>query len=70
MISLLPDRLLRRIGFNVEYVSGFGVHASRYDGTDYAMGRPIHPDMSVAPPWAKRRIARATKAPDTPAGGE
>lgn len=25
----------------------------RYDGIDRAMMRPIHKDMSVAPPWAK-----------------
>lgn len=29
--------------------------SSRYDAVDRAMTRPIHRDMSVAPPWAKRR---------------
>lgn len=58
------DWLLRKLGYRVEYVSEFGVHASRYDGTDYAMGRPIHPQMSVAPPWAKRRLTRMEKNDD------
>ena len=65
MIDLLPDRLLRRLGFIVEYVSDFGVHSSRYDFIDYAMSRPVHPHMSVAPMWAKRRI---TKAKDVESG--
>ena len=54
------DRILRAFRFSVEYVSEFGGHASRSDATDYAMGRPIHLNMSVAPPWAKRQITRAT----------
>jgi len=26
----------------------------RYNGIDYSMGRPVHKNMSVAPPWAKK----------------
>jgi hypothetical protein len=51
-------RLLRLLGYRIEYVSEWGVHSHRYDGADSWMGRPIHPDMSVAPPWAKRRIVK------------
>lgn len=51
-------RLLAFLGYRIEYVSEYGIHSHRYDGTDYAMGRPIHKDMSVAPPWAKRRIVK------------
>ena len=52
------DRILRFFGFSVEYHSEYGVHQSRYDSVDAAMCRPIHSNMSVAPPWAKRRITR------------
>lgn len=52
-------RLLRLLGYRIEYVSDFGVHSHRYGGIDAHMGRPIHKDMSVAPPWAKLRIVRA-----------
>lgn len=39
----------------------FGRHAwsARYDSIDRAMSRPIHPKMTVAPPWAKRLRKRA-----------
>lgn len=56
-------RLLALFGWRVEYVSEWGTHEFRYDSLDYQAGRPIHKDMSVAPPWAKRRIVRATKEP-------
>ncbi|MCA7086096.1 hypothetical protein K7G19_21120 [Cupriavidus sp. DB3] len=52
-------RLLALFGYRIEYVSEWGVHDSRYDGIDYQMGRPIHPRMSVAPPWARMRIVKA-----------
>lgn len=57
----MVDWLLRKLGFTVEYVSEFGVHSARYDSTDYNSGRPIHPNMSAAPPWAVRRITRNRK---------
>lgn len=51
--------LLERVGYRIEYVCEWGVYEYRYDGADSWMNRPIHKDMSVAPPWAKRRITRA-----------
>ncbi len=53
--------LLKLFGYKIEYVCDWGVYKWRYDGTDYAMTRPIHKDMSVAPPWAKMRIVKAQK---------
>lgn len=51
-------RLLSWLGYRVEYVCEWGRYDHRYDGTDFDMGRPIHQQMSVAPPWAKRRIVK------------
>lgn len=51
-------RILSYLGYRIEYVSEYGVHAYRYDSVDAALVRPIHKDMSVAPPWAKMRIRR------------
>jgi len=58
--------ILHRFGYRVVYVSEWGEHDSRYDSLDHAMGRPIHKDMSVAPPWAERRIVKiaAAEAPN------
>lgn len=33
---------------------GHRVWTRRYDSIDVRMGRPVHADMSVAPPWARR----------------
>lgn len=60
-------KLLAKFGCRIEYVSEYGVHEFRYDSIDAQCGRPIHPSMSVAPPWAKRRIVRA--APSAGNGG-
>lgn len=59
-------RLLSVFGYRMVYVSEWGEHDFRYDGIDRAMGRPIHQGMSVAPPWAKRRIVKiaAAEAPN------
>jgi hypothetical protein len=57
-VSRLIRAVLAYFGYRVKYVSEWGVHTYRYDGIDRAMGRPIHKDMSVAPPWAKRRILK------------
>jgi hypothetical protein len=57
-VSALIRRLLSTLGFRIEYVCSWGVYTHRYDAIDFAMGRPIHKDMSVAPPWAKRRIVK------------
>ena len=32
--------------------------SGRYDYLDWVMTRPIHPEMTVAPPWAKRLTKR------------
>jgi hypothetical protein len=56
--------LLSLVGYRVEYVCDWGTYEYRYDSIDRHMGRPIHQGMSVAPPWAKRRIARGAAAPD------
>jgi hypothetical protein len=50
--------LVGLFGYRIIYVSEFGTHDSRYDSVDYMMGRPIHKDMSVAPPWAKMKLVR------------
>lgn len=50
--------LLGWLGLRVEYESDFGVHEFRYNSTDAAMQRPVHSNMSVAPPWARRRICK------------
>ena len=57
-MSALIRRLLARLGYRIEYVCDWGVYEYRYDGADAWMSRPIHPQMSVAPPWARLRIAR------------
>lgn len=51
-------KILTLFGLRIEYVSEFGIHTHRYDSLDFHAGRPIHKDMSVAPPWAKLRIAK------------
>ncbi len=45
-------------GYRIVYISEYGTHDSRYDSIDYTMGRPIHKDMGVAPPWAKRKFIK------------
>ena len=50
--------ILRLFGYKIEYVCEWGAYAYRYDGIDHTMRRPIHKDMSVAPPWAKRKIVK------------
>jgi hypothetical protein len=47
-------------GYKIIYVSSWGEHGSRYDSTDRMMGRPIHKDMAVAPPWAKMKFVKCT----------
>jgi len=51
-------KLLLFFGYKIEYVCEWGVYEFRYDGIDYTMSRPVHKNMSVAPPWAKRRIVK------------
>lgn len=54
-------RILALLGYRIEYRCEWGTYAHRYDGADSHMGRPIHPEMSVAPPWATRHIVKTTK---------
>ena len=51
-------RLLKWLGYRIEYVSEWGTKSHRYDTVDVQAMRPIHPNMSVAPPWAKRKIVK------------
>jgi hypothetical protein len=51
-------RLIEALGFRIVYVCEWGRYDHRYSGIDFNMCRPIHPQMSVAPPWAKRKIER------------
>ena len=44
---------LRRI-----YVCKWGSFTHKYDGADRWAGRPIHKNMSVAPPWATIKIVK------------
>lgn len=57
-MSKIIRTILGRLGYRIEYVCEWGIYSHRYDGADAWMSRPIHPQMSVAPPWAKRRIVR------------
>jgi len=50
--------ILKLFGYRIVYVSEYGTHNNRYDSIDYQMGRPIHKNMSVAPPWAKLKIIK------------
>jgi hypothetical protein len=50
--------LLRQVGIGIEYRSNFGTHLYRYGVLDRITMRPIHREMSVAPPWATRHFVR------------
>lgn len=52
------ERIARLFGFRCVYVCEWGEYAHRYDYLDHVQTRPIHKDMSVAPPWAKRTFVR------------
>lgn len=41
-----------------QHFDGRRAWSARYDVIDFNMGRPIHSNMSVAPPWAKRLNAK------------
>ena len=51
-------KIFKLFGYKIEYECDWGIYSYRYDGVDFTAGRPIHKDMSVAPPWAKRRIVK------------
>ena len=38
------------------YICQWGIFTRRYDAVDRMANRPIHKNMSVAPPWAKAKI--------------
>lgn len=50
------DWFFRLFNRKIVYVCDWGTYDTRYDSLDFQMGRPIHPDMKTAPPWAKMRI--------------
>ncbi len=50
--------ILSLFGYELKYICDWGTYNFRYDSIDYAMGRPVHGQMSVAPPWAKLKIVR------------
>lgn len=50
------DWFFRLFNRKIVYVCDWGTYDTRYDSLDFQMGRPIHPDMKNAPPWAKMRI--------------
>jgi len=51
-------KILKLFGYEIKYICEWGIYSHRYDGIDHTMCRPIHKDMSVAPPWAKRIIVK------------
>jgi len=53
-------RILELLGLEVVYVHRCGEWKHRYNGADFAMGRPVHRNMSVAPPGAKMVIRKIT----------
>lgn len=53
-------RLLKWLGFEIVYIHRWGEWKHCYSGLDYAMGRPIHRNMSVAPPGAKMVVRQIT----------
>jgi hypothetical protein len=51
-------KILAFFGYKIVYTCSWGEYPSRYDSIDLHMMRPVHPDMSVAPPWAKMEIRK------------
>ena len=54
----MVEFIARLLGFKVVYVCDWCEYESRYDALDRHMMRPIHRDMSTAPPWAKMKFVR------------
>lgn len=48
-------------GRELYYECSWGDYDHRYDAIDRMMQRPIHENMSVAPPWARMRMRKACK---------
>lgn len=55
---IMITKILKLFGYKTMYVCGWGVYSYKYDAVDYWMTRPIHKNMSVAPPWAKMIIVK------------
>jgi hypothetical protein len=51
-------KILKWFGYQIVYTHKLGEWSTRYNHIDFASGRPIHPNMSVAPPTAKLVIRR------------
>ena len=54
MIKLLASLF----GYKIVYRCEWGEYLSRYDSIDIQAMRPVHIDMSVAPPWAKMAFVK------------
>lgn len=50
--------ILALFGFQIKYTCEWGIYSHRYDSIDGAAMRPIHREMSVAPPWAKAFLCK------------
>ena len=50
--------ILNLFGYKVIYFCEWGVYPHRYDSIDNQSMRPIHENMSVAPPWAEMKIVK------------
>lgn len=55
-MTALINFLLRLFNKKLVFVCDWGIYQYRYDSIDLAAMRPIHKNMSVAPPWAKAKI--------------
>lgn len=56
-------KLLRRFGVEIMYEDHRGLSKYRYSCFDFITGRPIHENMSVAYPNAKRIFMKLPKLP-------
>lgn len=57
-MSGLLRKVMSLLDFDIVYVHEWGEWSHRYNSVDYATARPIHRDMSVAPPSAVMHIRR------------
>lgn len=51
-------RILKFFGYKVIYLANNREYTRRYDSIDLMMCRPIHYEMTVAPPNAKIKIVK------------
>lgn len=52
------NTILKIFNYKVVYICSWGIYESRYSTIDYWAQRPIHPDVSVAPPWAAFKLIK------------